>query len=275
MTEPVRVAAVDLGATSGRVMSGRISGRPRRDQRAAPLPQRGGDGARVALLGRPRHPSRDARGHPRGGPDRTAARHRHRLVGDRLRPARPRRPAAGPGLQPPRQPHRRRRGEGRRRGRRERAVRHHRHPAAPVQHALPAGRGPRHRRARGGRDPAAAAGPARLLADRCGRRGAHQRLDHPAVRRRSRRTWAVDLCRAARACRRGPAAAAGSRAAARPAAARRGARPGRRCRRTGRRGRIARHRLGGRRRPARRPTTSPTSPRAPGRWSAWSSTRRC
>ncbi len=164
-------------------------------------------------------------------------------MGGRLRPARPRRAAGGSGVQPPRQPHRRRRGQGGRRDRGQRALRHHGDPTAPVQHPLPAGRGPGQCGAGGGRDPAAAAGPARLLADRCHRCGADQRLDHSALRRQPPHLGARPLPSDGRPVG-DPAPPAGSRRAARPAPARRGARPGRRQRRAGRRGRIARHRIG-------------------------------
>ena len=71
-----------------------------------------------------------------------------------------------------------------------------------------------------------------------------------------------------------PAAAPAGRRHRRAAAGRgrrdgpaRGARRGR--------GRLARHRLGRGRRPGAGPRTSPTSPAAPGRWSGWSWTSRC
>ena len=49
-----------------------------------------------------RHPPRGAGRPARGGPHRSTRRHRHRLVGGRLRPARPRRRAARQPLSPPR-----------------------------------------------------------------------------------------------------------------------------------------------------------------------------
>ena len=65
MSDRAALAAVDLGASSGRVMLGRVGpGHPRAD-RGQPVPQRPGPAARRPLLGRPRplpgHPRRAAR----------------------------------------------------------------------------------------------------------------------------------------------------------------------------------------------------------------------
>ena len=60
-----------------------------------------------------------------------------------------------------------------------------------------------------------------------------------------------------------------------PLAGRGAGRARRRPRAAGHHGRLARHRLGGRRRARRRTRGSATSPAAPGGWSASSSTRRC
>ena len=91
--------------------------------------------------------------------------------------------------------------------RRGRAVRRQRAAAAAVQHASTSSSPPAAPRARGGRHAAAAARPARLLADRRGRRRAHQRLHHRAARRARTGEWSSDLAAPARrspgrSCRR-------------------------------------------------------------------------
>ena len=107
------VVAVDLGASSGRVMLGHVGpGRPGPD-RGAPVRQPSGAGRGDAALGRPRAVPPVPGRHPDGGPgDRAAGRHRHRLLGGRLRAARRgRRAARQPGALP-RPPHRRGDGQG-------------------------------------------------------------------------------------------------------------------------------------------------------------------
>ena len=130
------------------------------------------------------------------------------------------------------------------------------------------------RRARGGRADAAAARPARLLADRRGRRRAHQRLDDRAVRRTHPASGRIDLAKrlglpwAILPPLRDPGSVVGPllpevAGVRRPAG------------RAGHRGRLPRHRLGRRRRAGGRGRASPTSRPAPGRSSASSSTTRC
>ena len=126
-----------------------------------------------------------------------------------------------------------------------------------------------------GGDAAAAARPARLLADRRGRGRADQRLDHRPVRRARRASGPpsspTGSASRRRSCRRcAPRATVVGPLLPEVAAARRPAR-----RRPGHRGRLARHRLRGGRRAGRRRAARRTSPRAPGRWSGSSSTRRC
>ena len=64
------LAAVDLGASSGRVMLGRVGPDTLRAHRGQPLPQRPGPAARRPLLGHagdlPGHPGRAAEGRARG-----------------------------------------------------------------------------------------------------------------------------------------------------------------------------------------------------------------
>ena len=141
-------------------------------------------GRRPAALG---HPARLHREMLTGLEDRGRAGpldgDRDRLVGGRLRPARRDRRAARQPLR-----HRDGRTDGvgekvRGRGRRRRAVRRERPPAAAVQHDLPAGRRARDAAAPRRPDAAADPRPAHLLAHRRGRRRAHERLDHRAVRR--------------------------------------------------------------------------------------------
>ena len=110
------VAAVDLGATSGRVMLGRVDGRGRArssSDTVAPLPERPGATRRRAALGPHRavraRCSQGSREALRAEPRRRE--HRHRLVGRRLRTAAaataarravplPRRPHRGAGSMP-------------------------------------------------------------------------------------------------------------------------------------------------------------------------------
>ena len=155
-----------------------------------------------------------------------------------------------------------------------RALRGHRPPAAAVQHALPAGRGARHGRARVGRDAAAAARPARLLADRRASAPSAPTPRPPSSTTSRAGAWSLDLAAPARPAVVDPAAAARGRRRGRPAAATRpAATSGCAAGVPGRRGRLARHGLGrGRRARAERRARSPTSPPAPGRWSASSST---
>ena len=132
-----RYAAIDLGATSGRVVAGRLEGERmaleevhRFHNRPVRLP----DGLRWNLL----HLFTEAlEGLRRAGPLR---RRRRRHLGRRLRAARRRRPRARPAVPLPRRAHR---GDGRARVRPRpagRALRDHRHPDAADQHRLPAAR---------------------------------------------------------------------------------------------------------------------------------------
>ena len=269
MTGPAAAsAAVDLGASSGRVMVGRVGAGPARARRRSTGSRTSRCGCRTALhwdirrpLPRDRSPVSATRG--RGGP---ARRHRHRLLGGRLRPARRDGALLGQPVPLPRRAAPTASAEQvARRSRRAELYARHRAPAAAVQHALPAGRGARHGGARGGADAAADPRPARLLADRRGRRRAHERLDHRAATTSHRRRVGR---RAARPLGM-PAAVLpplrDARRRDRTAAAGRGR--GARCRRrrSGRPGRVARHRLGGRRR-ARR-TTTPFAYVSSGTWS--------
>ena len=246
--------------------------RPGRDQGGAPVPERGvrvGGSLFWDVLGIHREVLTGIGQVARTG---DPARHRDRLVGRRLRAARPGRRAAGQPLQPPRHP-------------REviaeqvdaqidaHALRHHRPPAAPVQHGLPARRGPRHRGARLRGLAAAPARPSRLLAHRGGGRRAHQRLDHPALRRTTGE-WSVDL-----AARLGlpwsilpPLRDPGSLIG--PVLPR--SQPTWASLPTSRSSRSARTTPPPPSSPCRPPAaTSATSRPAPGRWSGWSSTHPC
>ena len=142
MTAGNAYAAVDLGASSGRVMVGRVGPGTLRLDGGPPLPEPPGTAARRTALGHPRPvrgcPRRTARGGARG----TAHLGRHRLLGRRPRPAgRRRRPPRQPGALPG-HPYRGRRRAGVGQGPGAGAVRAHRAPVRPVQHALPARRGP-------------------------------------------------------------------------------------------------------------------------------------
>ena len=150
------------------------------------------------------------------------------------------------------------------------ALRHHRAAAPAVQHLYQLAAEPVHRVDRAGT--AADARPARLLAHRQRVGGGDQRLHHRPARRAHRRL-----------VRRRSSPALGLPAGCCPTPARPGEllgpadrrRAGRdrpRRRAAGHRGRVARHRLGRRRRACRRRRVSATSPAAPGRWSASSST---
>ena len=252
----VRVAAVDLGATSGRVMVGRGRRRTRldleevhrfpngavpADGRLAALGRRCGIHREVLVglrRGRRAGPGRRRSASTRGrsttacSTRRRAARRPRSATATRAPTASPSRCVAEVGA--------------------ERAVRRDRPAAAAVQHALPAGRAGTPRCADAD-DAAADPRPARLLAHRRVGRRAHQRLDHRAAttsrpasgrptlldrlglpRRRCSRRWSSpgDGRRhaAARGRRRGRAAAGDA----------------------GDRGRLARHRLGGGRRARRR-----------------------
>ena len=96
----------------------------------------------------------------------------------------------------------------------------------------------------------------------------HQRLHHRAARRRAAGSWADRPDRRGSACRRRcfpPLREPGDRRSGCCA----DVRPRPACRAgAGDRRRLARHRVGRRRRARRRPSGSPTSPAAPGRWSA-------
>ena len=157
------------------------------------------------------------------------------------------------------------------------AVRRHGPAAAAVQHDLPARRGARHGRA--GRRPRRMLllpDLLGLLAHRRGRRRAHQRLDDRPLRRHARGTWSRRAGRAARPAVVDPARAARPGRRRRPAAGRGGGRtlgvaPDVPVIAVGSHDTASR----GGRRTGRRRSRSPTSPRAPGRWSGSSSTRRC
>ncbi len=234
------------------------------------------DVRRLAALGRARPPPRGARRAPAGRRDRPGRRHRHRLVGDRLRPARrgrascsatrsPTATAATDGVA----------AQVLQQGRRARAVRPDRRAAAAVQHDLPAGRRGRDARARGG-------GRRMLLLPDLlgywltGEVGAERtNASTTGLYDVRSREWATDL-----ADRVGipsgilpPLRSAGrpGRAAAAGRGRRRSA-----CPPTSRSSRSARTTPPPRWWPCP-PATSPrrTSPRAPGRWSASSSTSRC
>ena len=104
-----RLAAVDLGASSGRVMLGTRRRRRPGPDRGPPLLERPGAARAAPCTGtsststaRSSRPSCGGRG----------GRDRHRLLGGRLRPARPRRRAARQPGPLPRRPHRRRDGAG-------------------------------------------------------------------------------------------------------------------------------------------------------------------
>ena len=146
--------------------------------------------------------------------------------------------------------------------------------AAAVQHRLPAGRRARHRRAGVRRDAAPAART-------CWPTGSPVRSEPSAPTRRppgcttyAPGDWALDLAKrlglpwSILPPLRDPGAVVG------PLLPEVGEHLGV-AGRPGHRGRLARHRLGGRRRAGRGRRASPTSRPAPGRWSAWSSRRRC
>ena len=142
-------AAVDLGATSGRVLTGRLSGGQlltdevaRFENTPVRVPGRRPTGAAlgraVAVVGRPRRARRCA-------PARRVRLGRRRHLGGRLRPARRGRcPARQPGALP-RRTHRRGARTVLRDDARRGALRDHRRPGAAVQHRVPAAVRGRHR----------------------------------------------------------------------------------------------------------------------------------
>ncbi len=238
---------------------------PDRPHRGRPVPQPRRARARAPVLGRARPvvgcPRRLARPRRRRGD-------RRRFVGGRLRPHRRGR---APGRQPvllPRRPRRRRQSDSARTGQRRRPVRGHRHPAAAVQHRLPARRRNRER-APGAAHP----GPVELLADRCrgvgGDQCLHDRAHRPGHRRlvggagrpvRDR----PGLAGAGHAHRHGPGhAPAGGRRSDRARRLHEGDRHGQ-----------PRHGRRGRRRPLRGRAGRPISPAARGRSSASNARRR-
>ena len=168
--EPPRppIAAIDLGAESGRVVVRAARGRPHRARGRAPLPQPSRAPAGRPALEPPLALRRGARRPARGGRDARAAQRRRRRLGRRLRAARRARPRARAAVPLPRRAHRRH-GRARARARAaRRAVPRHRHPDDADQHGLPAAR-------RGGRRE-----PRRRLADR-----ARARPDRELARRRA------------------------------------------------------------------------------------------
>ena len=239
MADAVRVAAVDLGATSGRVMACRVGARTLHLEEMHRFPN-GGVPVRGSLfwdvLGIHREVLAGVREVVQTGPlhgigidawavdygllDRDGT-----LLGNPFSHRDPRTGGVPELVLADR--------------RRKRAVRRHRAAAAAVQHALPAGGVDRNARAGGGRDHAAAAGPARLLADGRSRRGAHQCVDHAAVRRPRPRVGARPD-QAAQSAVVDPAAASRAGLGARPGPPRRRGVP-RRARRAGHRGRLPRH----------------------------------
>ena len=180
-------AAIDLGATSGRVVTGACATAAWRSRRPT-ASTTGRAAARRAAL-EPARTCSPRRSRGCGGPARSGGR-RRRHVGRRLRAARRARPRARAPVPLPRRPHR---GHGRARVRARPgrgALRRHRHPDAADQHRLPAaGRRGLGRARRRGADRARAR-PARALAVRRARQRAHQRLHHRAARRAQRRVGA-------------------------------------------------------------------------------------
>ena len=83
------MAAVDLGAQSGRVAVGRFDGERLDRRRGAPVRERSRPARRDAPLGRPAALRGDARRPPAAARDGSVALGRGRLVGRRLRPPRP------------------------------------------------------------------------------------------------------------------------------------------------------------------------------------------
>ena len=204
-------------------------------------------------------------------------RHRHRLLGDRLRPARRGGGAARQPAQPPRQPHRRRR----RAGARTRSTRASCTTVTGLQqlpfntiYQLVAALG--HARAGAGRRRC-------CCSPTCWPTGSPARSAPsaptprpPACTTCAAGEWAARPRRPARPALVDPAAAARPRATVVGPVLPEVAAVRRRCPPTSRSSRSART-TPRRRSSASRPATSasPTSPPAPGRWSAWSSTRRC
>ena len=271
------VAAVDLGASSGRVMVGRVGTRRAGADRGPPLPQRPGPPARRAPLGHPaplpRGAHRPARGRPappmawsasastRGRSTTACSTRRVAWSASpwHYRDARTdgvdRRPSTQ--VVPPGRPLRAQRASST-------------SPSTPSTSSPPRRAAPSFAVARAD---AAHPGPVRLLADR--RPGGAEVTNASttgAARRPHRRSWDHGADRPRSACRTAlfpplgaPGDVIGPLRDGRPR--RRPARPARRCRH---RGRLPRHGLGGRRRAGRRDAASPTSPAAPGRSSAWS-----
>ena len=247
------VVAVDIGASSGRVIVGRVGPRELRLDEVHRFPNEPVAAARRPPLGRPPAVPRDPRRAARGRPARVGAalERRRRLVGRRLRAARRRRRARRQPVALPRRPPRGRRRPRPRAGPPGEPLQADRHPVPAVQHALPAGRARRHGGVRAGPDDAAHAGPARLLADRRGRRRGDERLDDRAARPVVAGVGVGPDRDAGPRPRALPGAAAAGRAARTdPRPGRRGDRP-----RGGDGGdprRLARHGVGGRRGPGRR-----------------------
>ena len=183
---PGTFAAVDLGASSGRVMVARV-GPDRLDlQEAHRFPNRpvrtGGRPALGRAAALRRRPRRAARRRPRRRP---ARRDRHRQLGGRLRPARRRRRAAGQPGALPRRP-------ARVRGRRpctpssppEELYRISGLQHLPFNTVFQLAAAPGHAQLDRGPPAAARPRPAGPLADRRRRRRGHQRLDDRAAGRR-------------------------------------------------------------------------------------------
>ena len=205
------VAAVDLGASSGRVIVGRVADGRVSLEEVHRFPNEPGPARGRPALGRAAPPPRDPHRAPAGGARRTRpAQHRHRHLGRRRRHAR--------------------RGRGRSSATRSTTATRATLPAVDRVHAripqaelyartglqfmpintlyqLEAARvTPAFAIVR--RRPAAAR-PARVLADRRRRRRAHARVDDRAARSADRRAGTTELARAAgaravRCCRRSP-----------------------------------------------------------------------
>ena len=191
---PLALAAVDLGASSGRVMLARVGEDRLTCARSTGSPT-GPYGCRHAALGRPRPVPRDPRRAAGGGP--AARLRRHRLVGRRLRPAgRPRRLIGNP-VHYRDGAYRRRDGAASSRARRG--------PLYDVAgcsscRSTRSTSSPRRSGRRDRRTLLMIPDLLGVLADRRGRRRGDQRLDHRAARRAHRRVGAA-ADRAARPAR--------------------------------------------------------------------------
>ena len=131
--------ALDLGAGERPRAAGQVRRRAAHPRRAPPVPQRPREDARHPPLGRPPALEEMKAAVPQGRRRRGAARrHRHRHLGRRLRPGRPRRHPPGQPRPLPRRPHRRHDGRRLRPDPPRPAVRDLGPPVPAVQHPLPA-----------------------------------------------------------------------------------------------------------------------------------------